>query len=644
MEKIKKNSSNLENENTIELVLLDSVTEISNLIFRDSQKIITLDYITHKTLNEKKIKHETSDNYISELEKKSLFDYVVSCAEWYKKIPNSKNLEFQNVNLLGSMNEMEFHLEFLNKIIKIYTISNILSILKPKKLFISSNLKNYVEQFSDDKTVNIVILNKNTEQGFNSEQIELRFNFLFKPITLYISKNFYDKLKNIQENFICSIFGLWYKPNSKTKSNMILEFNPSLFSTLLAELSNCKHQTILFNQRRSAVWNWNSIKNLRKNNCKIINPSDLLKTDNKTLEILETKYRSKLSDFWLNEKELELIFSKNGVRFWPIMKDKFKKLYNSRLENFLKHIIISKNILENINLNSILSLNEQGETEKLFFRHLNHKIPTLLLQHSFFKYYDEMYDDQRRYDSEFTYDLKSDYFLLWGSADLNFYSKFGIKSKKLIITGSPKHENYFISQLKTKNNKNNPTVILLALNPMTNFSGLCNVESFLNYEKLIIKLINFLNSHQNIKIIIKLHPGENFHNQILNNFLKLNFPEIPVFQTKSSKKLIQECDLLIHTTPEFYEMSTIMLESMILGKPVIEIFADDKPNTSQNKILRLSFKDEFHKISEIITNNESYQNLKTKNNDLLSNYLSNSKSASKSIFTFLNELEYNIKT
>ena len=252
-----------------------------------------------------------------------------------------------------------------------------------------------------------------------------------------------------------------------------------------------------------------------------------------------------------------------------------------------------------------------------------------------------MYDDQRRYDSEFTYDLKADYFLLWGSADLDFYSKFGIKSKKLIITGSPKHENYFISRLKTKNN---PTTILLALNPMTNFSGLCNVESFLNYEKLIIKLINFLNSHQNIKIIIKLHPGENSHNEILNNFLKLNFPKIPVFQTNSSKKLIQECDLLIHTTPEFYEISTIMLESMILGKPVIEIFAEEKPSTSQNKILRLSFKDEFHKISEIISNNDSYQNLINKNNDLLSKYLSNTKSASKSILTFLNKLEYDIKT
>ena len=641
MEKITKKNFNLENENTIELVLLDSVTDISNLTLKDSTKIITLDYITHKTLNEKKIKHETSDDYISELEKKNLFDFVVSCAEWYKKIPNSKNLEFENVNLLGSMSEIEFHLEFINIFIKTYTISNIISRLKPKKLFISSNLKNYVEQFSDDKTVHIAILNKNVEQGFNAEQIELRFNFLFKPITLYISKSFYNSLKNIQENFICSIFGLWYKPNSKTKANIMLEFDPSSFSTLLSELSNSKHQTILFNQRRSAIWNWNSIQNLRKNNCKIINPDNFLKIDNKTLKNLEKKYCSELSNFWLNEKELELIFSKNGVRFWPIMKEKFEKLYNSRLEHFLKLIIISKNIVENTALNSILSLNEQGETEKLFHRYLNHKIPTLLLQHSFFKYYDEMYDDQKRYDSEFTYDLKSDYFLLWGSADEDFYSKFGIKNKKLIVTGSPKHENYFIPKLQTKNNI---TTILLALNPMTNFSGLCNVKSFLNYEKLINKLLNFLNSLQNIKIIIKLHRGENFHNQLLNNFLKLNFPEIPVFQTKSSKKLIQSCDLLIHTTPEFYEMSTIMLEAMILGKPIVEIFAEDKPIISKNKIIRLNFKDEFNKISEIIFNNDTYQNVINQNNELLSKYLSNNKSASKSIFTFLNELEHNIKT
>ena len=637
MEKIIKENFNPENNNTLELVLLDSITDVSNLSLNDSSKIISLDYITHKTLNEKKIKHETSDDYISELEKKELFDFVVSCAEWYKKISNSKKLEFENVNLLGSVSEMEFHLEFINIIIKIYTISNIIARLKPTKFSISSNLENYVEQFKKDKIICTVISNKDIEKGFNAEQIELRFNFLFKPVTFYISKKFYNNLKNIQENIICNIFGLWHKPNSESKGNLILEFNPSSFPTLLSELSTSKHQTILFNQRRSAIWNWDSIQNLRKNNCKIINPNNFLTIDNNTLKILEKKYHSELSNFWLNEDDdLESIFSKNGVRFWPVLKDKFEKLYNSRLEHFLKLIIISKNIVEKTSLNSILSLNEQGETEKLFNHHLNHKIPTLLLQHSFFKYYDELYDDQKRYDSEFTYDLKSDYFLLWGNADENFYKKFGIKKEKLVVTGSPKHENFFIPYPNTKNNQ--PT-ILLALNPMTNFSGLCNVKSFLNYEKLITKLLIFLKSLQNIKIIIKLHPGENFHNQTLNDFLKLNFPEIKVYQTKSSKKLIQSCDLMIHTTPEFYEMSTIMLESMILGKPIIEIYADEEPKVSKNKIPRLSFKDELNKISEIIRDTDIYEKLVQQNSELLINYLSNTKNASKTISSFLNKLE-----
>ena len=643
MEKITKKNFKLENNDTLELVLLDSTTDVSGLDLNNPSKIISLDYTTHKTLSEKKIKHETSDDFISTLEKKELFDFIVSCTEWYKKIPNSKNLEFENVNLLSSMNEMEFHLEFINIIIKIYTISKIINNFKPKKLSISSNLENYVEQFKKDKHVRTVISNKNFQKGFNAEQIELRFNFLSKPITFYISKKFYNNLKNIQENIICSIFGLWYKPDSKNKGNLILEFNPSSFPTLFSELSTTsKHQTILFNQRRSAIWNWNSIQILRKNNCQIINPNDFFKISNNMLKTIEKKYRSELSNFWINENDkLESIFSKNNVRFWPVLKDKFEKIFNSRLEHYLKQIIISKNIIEKTNLNSILSLNEQGATEKLFHYHLNHKIPTLLLQHSFFKYYDELFDDQKRYDSEFTYDLKSDYFLLWGNADESFYNKFGIKKEKLIITGSPKHENFFVPHLK---NKNNPTVILLALNPMTNFSGLCNVNSFLNYEKLIKKLLIFLKSLKNVKIIIKLHPGENFHNKILNDFLKLHFPEITVYQTKPSKKLIQSCDIMIHTTPEFYEMSTIMLESMILGKPIIEIYADEDPKIFKDKLPRLSFKEELNKISEIICDTNLCEKLVYQNNELLKNYLINTKTASKTISNFLNNLEQTCNT
>ncbi len=637
MEKTKIKNSYQENNNTSEIVLLDSLTDLSNVKINPNSKVISLDYITHKTLKERKIVHEISDNYISNLEKKQLFDYMVSCAEWYKKIPTSIKLEFHNVNILSSMNQMEFHLEFINTVIKIYTISNIITLLKPTHISISSNLENYVDQFKNDKIIQIIASNKNIERGFNAEQIELRFNFLFKPVTFYISKIFYAKLKSIQENIICSIFRLWYKPDSNYRGNLILEFNPSLFPTLLSELSHSKSQTILFNQRRSAIWNWTSIQNLRKNHCKIINPDDFFNLDDNTMQTIQEKYHSILSDFWLNEENnLESIFSKNNVRFWPVLKDKFQKLYNSRLDHFLKQIVISKNILQNINLNSILSLNEQGETEKLLNHSFEHKTPTLLLQHSFFKYYDELYDAQKRYDSEFTYDLKSQYFLLWGNSDKSFYKKFGIEEKKLVVTGSPKHESFFNSNL---NIKNNSFTVLLALNPMTNFSGLCNVKSFLNYEKFISKLLNFLKSIKNIKIIIKLHPGENFHNQILNDFLKTKFPEITVYQTKSSKQLIQSCNLMIHTTPEFYEMSTIMLESMILNKPVIEIYFDEEPKIKKNKIPRISFKGDLNHISEIISDVNLQENLVKQNNELIENYLSNTENAGEKISEFINKLE-----
>ena len=112
---------------------------------------------------------------------------------------------------------------------------------------------------------------------------------------------------------------------------------------------------------------------------------------------------------------------------------------------------------------------------------------------------------------------------------------------------------------------------------------------------------------------------------MLNDFLKLHFPEITVYQTKPSKKLIQSCDIMIHTTPEFYEMSTIMLESMILGKPIIEIYADEDPKIFKDKLPRLSFKEELNKISEIICDTNLCEKLVYQNNELLKNYLINTK-------------------
>ena len=613
------------------LILLDYVTDI-NLENIEDCEIISLDYITHKTLLSKNIQHTLSEKYISKDERNNLFDFIISCNEWYKKIPSSKNLIIENINLLSLLNQQEFHMEFIELFIKIFTISNIIKNEKPEKIFISSNLKNYVEQFIDKKLITIIHSNIDLKKD-STDKIEIRFNLFSKPIAIYPSRKLYTTFKNLQEDIICSIFNLWYKPNSK-KSNLILEFNPDLFSALFSELKSSKNQTLLINHRRSAVWDWKSIQVLRRNNCKIIKLKDFLWIEKKDFEYLRKNYSHKLKLFFENNQELEKYFSFGGVKFWPIIKEKLENIFTRRMDSYLKYILSTKNILNTINLNAILSLYEHGETENTFRVINERRIPTVLLQHYFFKYDDKHFDVLWRYENESMYGLNSSYLLLWGPADFNYYKRFGISEKKIFVTGSPKHDNYYPTP-----SDSSQTTILLAVMPISNLSGLCSTTTQIEYENMLGKILQTLKSIKNIRIIIKLHPGDNYSNTLLNKYFKLNHSELLVLQSTPSKKLIESCDVLIHTGPELYEVSTIILEGMLLGKPVIDVSLDEKiknVNPLENGLVRLSVKDDLTQISNLLNDNSK---LRVSTSDELQRYISNHHTASKQIREFLDNIE-----
>ena len=617
---------------TNNIILLDSIDEFSTN--PNNSKIIVFDYLTHKNLHEKNISHSFYDEYLSDDEIKDLFDFLNSRHTWNQI---SSNLVFEEVNLLQIISPLEFHETFFPIIKKIYAIKNIIKNENPNNIQVSKNLLLIVEQFVDKKIIKeIPLLPRTTKKGFNSEQIEIRFNFLSKPIVLYISKKLFLKLKSIQENIICKIFNLWYKPNKTKKVNLILEFNPALFSSLLHEFKNSSNTSVFFNQRRSAVWNWKSIQNLRKSNCKVLNPNNFFRTNDKQFGNIKSQYESKLKHFWENDEKLKVLFSKDHIQFWPEIKKKLVSLYNSRLENYLKCIIISKNLLNEVPLNTILSISESGENENIIRLSNKKKITTCLLQHSFFRYDEQLYDFQWRYENESMYGLKSDYYLLWGNADYDFYSKFSIPKEKLIITGSPKHDTYF--PIKKTNNKK---TVLLAIMPITNVSGLCRIQTYLDYELMLNKLIQTLKQINNVNIIIKLHPGENFSNMLLNRFFESVHPDILVLQTKPSKELIESADLLIHTGPEFYEVSTIILEGMLLGKPVIDVYLnEDFENLKQlnNGFLRISGNNDLDKIKKIISDESLLEKLKQGTFTKLPKYISNQNNASLHVRNFLDKV------
>ena len=67
------------NDTDRKIILVDIYTDlnyIKNKIHSENIKIITFDYQSHKKLKNEKIDHELSDNYITDLECKSLQNYV----------------------------------------------------------------------------------------------------------------------------------------------------------------------------------------------------------------------------------------------------------------------------------------------------------------------------------------------------------------------------------------------------------------------------------------------------------------------------------------------------------------------------------------------------------------------------------------
>ena len=615
---------------TNNIILLDSIDEFSTN--SNNSKIIVFDYLTHKNLHEKNISHSFYDEYLSDDEIKELFNFLNLQHTWNKNAPN---LVFENVNILQIVSPLEFHETFFPIIKKIYSIKKILKIENPDKIQISKNLLSIVEQFVDKKIIEELPLSlRTTDKGFNSEQIEIRFNLFKKPLTLYLSKKLFSRLKSIQENILCKIFNLWYKPDKSKKINLILEFNPALFTSLLNKFKNSHIETVFFNQRRSAVWNWKSIQNLRRNNCKIINSNNFFRINHNEFSKIHSEYELKLKHFWNSDENLRILFSKDDVQFWPEIKPKLINLYNSRLEDYLKSIIISKNLLNDGCINSILSISESGENENILLQSNKRKIPTCLLQHSFFRYDERLYDYQWRYEPQSMYGLKSDYYFLWGEADYDFYSKFGIPKEKLIIIGSPKHADYFPIE-KTSNEK----TVLLAIMPITNVSGLCRIQTYLDYELMLEKIIQTLKSIKDLKLIIKLHPGENFSNTLLNQYFKLNHPDILVLQTASSKQLIESSDFLIHTGPEFYEVSTIILEGMLLGKPVIDVYLDEDLDLKpiEDGLLRISGKDTSEKIQKIINDEKFSFKITNGIPEKLLKYISNQNNSSQQLIKFLDD-------
>ena len=391
---------------------------------------------------------------------------------------------------------------------------------------------------------------------------------------------------------------------------------------------------LLIDRRRSAIWNKESLKILKKyTNCKILNYKKLLNSkDKKDLSQLKIKYQQSLQNLWKNEEIFTNLFSKSDISFWHIVKRKMVNLYYNRLDEYLEYLVTTKKILESLTIGSIAMLSEVGETENTILKFNRLKIPTFLLQHAFLRYGLTTSDAQWKYEDQKLVSLKSNYFLIWGNSDYEFFSKFGIPASKLKITGSARHDSFFASPRTRYNSK----TVLLALSPLTDRHGWSDTNLAIKYEEQLTNIINIIKNISGAKIIVKLHPGENWHNLSLLEFFKKNYKDIPIYQIRSPKNVIQSSDLTIHISPYSFDLSTIMLESMILNKPTMLISLDEQFKNieydNDSPIVGLSYRANVEKyLKKILYDDEFRQTLLQKNKFYLKKFLANHGNASQKI-------------
>ena len=608
------------------LYLLENI-DYSNLkkkINTQDSEIITFDYFSHNILSAHQIKHRKMDEYLEEQDREKFFRLATSLWEWYN-ILDEKNFTFHNVNLLSIIDRNELHEFLMDLIPKIKAIKNILARMNFTKIYASFKIYQLLENNTDYDVVLFEDYKNNSPLTY--DKITLSYDNIPFSIRPKLSRSKFRMIKRNQEKITSKIFRL-RKDNPEKKKIVLIEFNPEVYEDLLYEIQRQKVQPVLINFRRPATWSLNSISILRKTDSLVILPEDFL--GKQILTQLKEEKKSillKIENTLKNESlKLSNIFSYEGIKFHKILIDLFIGILRDRLEEYLIQILISKKLDKSENVLGAITLNFSGETEKSFSKVIK-KFPIILLQHGFSNYtkslmFLDVLDDFRFFkDKIAVYGRVLQEYLL--STNL-------IPEDKIIVCGSPKYDSFKPIIKKSSEKK----IILVTLRPIISHVEGIRIELYKKYETAINSIVESCSDLSNNEIIFKLHPQQNYNNQFLRDVIKQKNTGAKIIQSSSIKKLLVDCDLHINLAPDNFDVSSVVLEAMILKRPTLNIQLQSTPFEfgiiKENAIKTIMYNSDIkQEISELIFNKEKINQLLKKSDVYLNKYISNQGNASK---------------
>ena len=164
------------------LYILEKIeeTELLALTEDNSSEFVSFDFNSHKILSDRNITHKLIDDFLTDFDRKKIFD---QSNQYLKKIEkfNDSNLNFHGINFINLIDRNEL-LEFLMDIIpQIHVVQKILKdgIVMKKYFYLYHFMKYFYKSEFKDK---IHLINNYQEKLTTFEKIEI-------PITLGLFKS-----------------------------------------------------------------------------------------------------------------------------------------------------------------------------------------------------------------------------------------------------------------------------------------------------------------------------------------------------------------------------------------------------------------------------------------------------------------------
>jgi len=599
------------------IVLYDTNFSFSKLKeYNKNTIIITFDFDSHKVLSENNIEHITSDSLLETTDYYEIWKNSFLFSKWYENPDVENILEYKNINI-GKLFYIEFHYHLLPNLKKVIELNKICKKYKNYKIISPSSLSPLLEQ-----------IHKNIEYVQVEEELEnLLYNKIdfqiTKSLNLRISKESYDKIKNISDKVTSKLFN---SRNSISKKQIMLaEFDIIKYKKLLELSSDMGIQFTLFNRRRPYIWNKMSYSVIKKSGCVVTN--DYNKEIKNKIKKIQNDFKKNINDLFLQEEFFKTFFSISDISFWKFIKPIFIRLCEKRILHGIQEIELTDQVLKNSNVSAVILLSENGFNEQIILEIAKkYSIKTILLQHGMYWETLELKEGNTFLGGDFP--ILSDKFLVWGNETKKYAAECGFAEKTNVI-GSTVYDTLF-DDIKTETSGD--YILLATSSPQQNEIFDLSIKNLEKYEMIIKEVCNIAVRLKK-KLIIKLHPFQEERDiqKIVSNFGE----QVVVVKDTKISDLIKLCGVFLVN-----DFSTTILDAFILKKPTIVIQTKDRNDKEKPTILKSKCCIECtintleENIENIITNNT--QNKMIENaQEFVKNYISNQGKSTERMLEFL---------